>query len=191
MFKFFAVLSRMKYIDRWVLMRNVRKENICEHSHQTAVLAHALAIIANERFGEHIDADKCAVIALYHDASEIVTGDLPTPIKHNTYIEESYAKMEDNAKRILLDRLPEEMRPGYRELLYAESTFPEEWRYVKAADVLSAYIKCIEEMNAGNKEFSVAKKSIYKKLEKNDLPALKYFMDEFLPAFSETVDEQS
>ncbi len=190
MFKFFAVLARLKYIDRWVLMRSVRRENVCEHSHQTAVLAHALAKIGRDRFGAGVDPDKAAVIAVYHDATEIITGDLPTPIKHNTVIEKSYGQMEDGAKQILLKKLPEDMKPEYTSILYAEEEFPEEYRYVKAADVLSAYIKCTEELSAGNREFAVAEKTIAQKLKTMDLPALKYFEEEFLPAFSRTVDEQ-
>ena len=188
MHTFFAVINRMKYINRWGLMRNTEKENLQQHSHETAVIAHALATIANKRFGENINAEKAAVLALYHDASEIVTGDLPTPIKYGTpQLRKSYGQMEDHAKKILLKRLPDYLKPVYEDILDSESA--PEWPYVKAADTLSAYIKCVTEKSAGNAEFSAAEKNIYKKLESNPLPALHVFMEEFLPAYGKTLDE--
>ncbi|MBQ1861902.1 MAG: 5'-deoxynucleotidase [Clostridia bacterium] len=188
MHTFFSVINRMKYINRWGLMRNIEKENLQQHSHETAVLAHALATIANERFDAGINADRAAVLALYHDASEIVTGDLPTPIKYGTpELRNSYAKKEEHAKNILINRLPDYLKPVYTDILDSESA--PEWPYVKTADTLSAYIKCVTEIKAGNTEFSAAEKNIYKKLEKNPLPALHVFMEEFLPAYGRTLDE--
>ena len=188
MHTFFAVINRMKYIARWGLMRNTERENIQQHSHETAVLAHALAVIANERFGAGVNADRAAVLAIYHDASEIITGDMPTPVKYGTAeLRKSYGKMENYAKEILLKRLPDYLKPTYKDLLYSESS--PEWPYVKAADTLSAYIKCVNELNAGNSEFSAAEKNIYRKLEANPLPALRVFMEEFLPAYGKTLDD--
>lgn len=188
MYTFFSVINRMKYITRWGLMRNVEKENIQQHSHETAVLAHALALIANERFGENVNAERAAVLALYHDASEIVTGDMPTPIKYGSpLLRKSYAEIEDQAKSILVNRLPDYLKPTYEKILDAENA--PEWPYVKAADTLSAYIKCVCELNAGNKEFVSAEKRILKKLKDNPLPSLQVFIEEFLPAYYQTLDE--
>lgn len=170
-------------------MRNVEKENIQQHSHEAAVLAHALALIANERFAADVNAERAAVLAIYHDASEIVTGDMPTPIKYGSpTLRKSYAQIEEQAKKILIKRLPEYLQPQYEKILDSESA--PEWPYVKAADTLSAYIKCVSEINAGNREFITAEKKLYKKLEENPLPALKIFMEEFLPAYSQTLDDQ-
>ena len=188
MHTFFAVINRMKYIARWGLMRNVEKENIQQHSHETAVLAHALALIANERFAADVNAERAAVLAIYHDASEIITGDMPTPIKYGSpTLRQSYAQIEEQAKKILVKRLPEYLQPHYEKILDSESA--PEWPYVKAADTLSAYIKCVSEINAGNQEFSTAERKLYAKLKSNELPALKVFMEEFLPAYSQTLDE--
>jgi len=190
MYNFFAVINRMRYINRWGLMRNVEPENIQGHSHETAVLAHALAVIANERFSAGIDEGKVAVFALYHDATEVITGDMPTPVKYGSNVmRKSYAAIEEQAKSILIKRLPPYLQDRYSEILDAEST--PEYAYVKAADTLSAYIKCVNEINAGNIEFKTAEKRIYKKLEECPLPAMKIFMEEFLPAYTLTLDEQS
>lgn len=149
---FFAYLSRMRFIQRWALMRNTAPENVQEHSHQVAVLAHALAVIRNEKFGGHADAGAVAVAALYHDASEILTGDMPTPIKYdNPAIRKAYKEVEAVAEEKLLHMLPEEFQPVYAPILTV--TDPETERLVKAADKLSAYIKCVEELKAGNSEF--------------------------------------
>ena len=149
---FFAYLSRMRFIQRWALMRNTAPENVQEHSHQVAVLAHALAVIRNEKFGGHADAGAVAVAALYHDASEILTGDMPTPIKYdNPAIRKAYKAVEAVAEEKLLHMLPEEFQPVYAPILTV--TDPETERLVKAADKLSAYIKCVEELKAGNSEF--------------------------------------
>ena len=186
---FYAIISRMKYIFRWGLMRNVTQENLLEHSHQTAILAHALATIENERCGGSVNADKAAVLALYHDSAEIITGDLPTPIKNlSPELSKSYDKAEQTAYKLLLSRLPEDLRGSYAKILDYKKD--ELYPYVKAADLLSAYIKCIQELDAGNKEFKTAKESLGKKLEAFPLPSLKIFMEEFLPSFVQTLDQQ-
>ena len=150
---FFAYMARMRFIQRWALMRNTAPENVQEHSHQVAVLAHALAVIRNEKFGGQVDAGAVAVAALYHDASEILTGDMPTPIKYdNPVIQRAYKDVEAVAERKLVDFLPPELREVYRPILTV--TDPEVEQLVKAADKLSAHIKCLEELKAGNTEFS-------------------------------------
>ena len=185
---FFAYISRMRFIQRWALMRNTAPENVQEHSHQTAVLAHALAVIRNEKFGGHVDAGAVAAAALYHDASEILTGDMPTPIKyHNPAIRSAYKDVEAVAERKLLDMLPEELRGAFAPAL--TDVDPEVRRLVKAADKLSAYIKCVEELKAGNAEFKKAAEQTRMALVKMDLPELDYFMERFLPAFELTLDE--
>ena len=151
---FFAYISRMRFIQRWALMRNTAPENVQEHSHQVAVLAHALAVIRNERFGGRVDAGAVAAAALYHDASEILTGDMPTPIKYdNPAIRKAYKDVETVAEEKLLHMLPQEFRPVYALILHPDA---ETEQLVKAADKLSAYIKCVEELKAGNNEFREA-----------------------------------
>lgn len=185
---FFAYISRMRYIPRWALMRNSFSENVQEHSHMVAVLAHALAVIRNEVFGGSIDAGEVAVYALYHDATEIITGDMPTPIKYyNPEIKNSYRKVERVAADKLLSLLPEELRATYRPVLYSED--PEIHRIVKAADKLSAYIKCVEELKAGNNEFKLAAEQTYRALADMRLPELDYFLAHCLDSFSMTLDE--
>ena len=185
---FYALISRMKYIDRWALMRNTQPENIQEHSHQVAVLAHALALIQNHYFGGHVDEGKVAVAALYHDATEIITGDMPTPIKYfNDTIRDSYKEVERAAADRLLAMLPRELREEYEPLL--KESDEEVRAIVKAADKLSAYLKCVEELKAGNDEFRLAKEQTYAALTDNPLPALQYFIDRFLPSFELTLDE--
>ena len=187
-YNFFPMIARMKYITRWGLMRNTNPENIQEHSHMVAVLAHALAVIHNEKFGGQVDAGAVAVAALYHDASEILTGDLPTPIKSdNPDIQGAYKSVEAMAERRLLSMLPEEFRPTYEEALTIPD--PEVRALVKAADKLSAYLKCVEERKAGNVEFRSAEEQTYAALRENPLPALDYFMERFLPGFQLTLDE--
>lgn len=185
---FFALISRMKYIDRWALMRNTETENIQEHSHQVAVLAHALALIANQRFGAQLDPGRVAVAALYHDATEIITGDMPTPVKYyNSTLRDSYKQVEAAAADRLLSMLPPELRPEFEP--YLRESDPEIHAYVKAADKLSAYLKCVEEGKAGNSEFRLAKEQIWAALMDKPLPALQYFIDQFLPSFELTLDE--
>ena len=185
---FFALISRMKYIDRWALMRNTETENIQEHSHQVAVLAHALAVIANQRFGAQLDPGRVTVAALYHDATEIITGDMPTPVKYyNSTLRDSYKQVEAAAADRLLSMLPPELRPEFES--YLRESDPEIHAYVKAADKLSAYLKCVEEVKAGNSEFRLAKEQTWAALMDKPLPALQYFIDQFLPSFELTLDE--
>ena len=185
---FFAYIDRMRYIERWALMRNSVRENIQEHSHQVAVLAHALAVIRNEFFGGQVDAGAVAAAALYHDAGEILTGDMPTPIKYdNPAIQGAYRDVEKMAEQKLLGMLPQELREVYAPIL----TVPDEEtrRLVKAADKLSAHIKCLEELKAGNEEFRQAARQTAEALESYDMPELRYFREHFLGSFQLTLDE--
>lgn len=185
---FFALISRMRYIGRWGLMRNSLPENIQEHSHMVAVIAHSLAVIGRDIFGKSTDPEKCAAAALYHDASEILTGDMPTPIKYrNEAIKNSYKEIEQSANIKLLSFLPEELKGSFAPLLIQEDT--DICAYVKAADKLSAYIKCIEERKAGNNEFVSAEAQILSVLKQSPLPEVEYFMLKFIPAFELTLDE--
>ena len=185
---FFAYISRMRFIQRWALMRNTAPENVQEHSHQVAVLAHALAVIRNQYFAGQVDPGAVAVAALYHDASEILTGDMPTPIKYdNPDIQRAYKDIEAVAERKLLSMLPEDLRADYDEVITIPD--PEIRALVKAADKLSAYLKCVEELKAGNTEFRKAKEQTYAALCQNPIPALRYFMDHFLEGFELTLDE--
>ena len=186
---FFAYISRMRYIGRWSLMRNSLPENIQEHSHMVAVIAHALGVIRRDVFGVPCDPNEAAAVALYHDASEILTGDLPTPIKyHSADIRGAYQQVEELACRKLLATLPEALRPPYEELLTGE-TQARLHDLVKAADKLSAYIKCIEERKAGNNEFLSAEKQCRAILEASPLPEVAYFLEHFIPAFELNLDE--
>ncbi len=185
---FFAMLSRMKYINRWGLMRNTVAENIQEHSHQVAVLAHALAVIQNRFFGGQVDPGAVAVAALYHDASEILTGDMPTPIKYdNPDIQAAYKQVESMAEQKLLSMLPEELRADFDDVVTIPD--PEVHALVKAADKLAAYLKCVEEVKAGNTEFRLAKQQTFAALNRSPIPALQYFMEHFLAGFELTLDE--
>ena len=185
---FFPMIARMRYINRWGLMRNTQPENIQEHSHMVAVLAHALAVIENEKFGGQVDPGTVAVAALYHDASEILTGDMPTPIKYdNPDIQSAYKAVEATAEQKLLSMLPEDLRGEFEEAVTIPD--PQVRALVKAADKLSAYLKCVEERKAGNAEFRSAEEQTYAALRDNPLPALDYFMDRFLPGFQLTLDE--
>ena len=185
---FFAYVSRMRFIQRWALMRNTAPENVQEHSHQVAVLAHALAVIRNEKFGGTVDPGQVAVAALYHDASEILTGDMPTPIKYdNPAIRKAYKDVEAVAEGKLLAMLPEELHGVYAPIL--TPTDPEVIRLVKAADKLSAYIKCVEELKAGNNEFREAAAQTRKALETYELPEVGYFLETFMDSFALTLDE--
>lgn len=198
---FFAALARMKYIDRWALMRASRRENLSEHAAEVAILAHALCEIGNLRHGRQLNAERAAVIGLFHDASEIITGDMPTPVKYgSTALREAYHAAEERATESLLARLPKDLAAVYAPLLgivtAAEEGGAEElylWRLVKAADKLSAYIKCLEEESAGNTEFRTAKKTIEAELEKlaGELPELRDFMENCLPPYGNTLDELS
>ena len=185
---FFAYISRMRFIQRWALMRNTAPENVQEHSHQAAVLAHALAVIRREKFGGTVDPGLVAAAALYHDASEILTGDMPTPIKYdNPAIRSAYKHIETVAEGKLLAMLPEELRSAYAPVF--TDVDPEVERLVKAADKLSAYVKCVEELKAGNTEFREAAAQTRRALEAFGLPEVDYFMATFLESFSLTLDE--
>ena len=187
--RFYAVMSRMKYIYRWGLMRNTRPENLSEHSLEVAQIAHALALLNNRRFGGNADPNATAVAAMYHDTSEILTGDLPTPIKYrNDEIKTAYKQIEAAAEKQLTDLLPEDFKDAFR-AVYAPDE--EVARLVKAADKISALIKCTEEQNSGNREFDEAKKSVLQAIADLHCPEADLFLQEFMPAFSLTLDEQS
>ncbi len=185
---FFAYLFRMRYIARWALMRNTRTENVEEHSYEVAVLAHALAVIGRDVFHKEIDPDQAAVTALFHDAPEIITGDMPTPVKyHNPSLQNAYKQVEAAAQDRLLSMLPPELVPAYEPLVRESDRKVR--RYVKAADKLSAYIKCVEELKAGNSEFKKAAEQTMAALKDMGMEELEYFTEKFLPAFSLTLDE--
>ncbi len=187
---FFAMLSRMKYINRWALMRNTRAENICEHSHDVAVLAHALALLHNNRFGGKADVQACVMLSLYHDAPEILTGDLPTPVKYdNPVIRDAYKQVETVSAEKLISLLPTDLKDEYRRWLLPDATYEIERRLVKAADKLAALVKCIEEGKQGNHEFDKARLSTEKSLRDMKLQAVDCFLEEFLPAYELTLDE--
>ena len=190
-YSFFAYLSRMRYISRWGLMRNTFQENIQEHSHMVAVLAHALAVIRRDVLGKQADPGLAAAAALYHDAPEILTGDLPTPIKYySPDIRDAYKQVEKVSADKLAAMLPQELRPAFAPLL-RENYDPDTRALVKAADKLSAYIKCVEELKAGNAEFRQAAEQTLEALKGYGLPEVDYFMERFLPAFGLTLDELS
>lgn len=189
---FFAMVNRMKLIDRWALMRNTSKENIAEHSHSVAVIAHALALIGNKKFGKNYDAQRAALLALYHDTTEVITGDMPTPVKYyNDSIKNVYKDIEHIAGERLLDMLPKEFKADYRPFFEAEESDRELWALVKAADKISALIKCIEEHRMGNLEFETALKAQEEKIKSIDLPEVEYFSEHFLPAYYLTLDEHT
>lgn len=190
--RFFAVVSRMKYINRWALMRNTITENISEHSLETAFIAHALALIRNERFGGNVNAERCALLAMFHDTTEIITGDLPTPIKYySKEIKGAYDEVEEKAKNTLISYLPEDMKKYYEPLLVRTEEEAELWQLVKGADKLSALIKCIEERKMGNTDFASAEKATLELIEKLNIPEVDVFMEEFIPAYDLTLDEQA
>ena len=188
-YDFFAYLSRMKYIKRWALMRSISEENIMEHSLQVTEIAHAIALIKNEMFGGSVDHYKVMCLAAYDETSEVITGDLPTPIKYfNAQINSAYKDLEDLAGEKLIEKLPEELKPLYREFILADKD-TEEYKIMKAADRISAYIKCVEEVKSGNKEFVKAKESIGKDIKSINDEAVKYFIKNILPSFEKTLDE--
>ena len=187
MYNFFAYMARMKYITRWSLMRNSVPENIQEHSHMVAVLSHALAVIRREVFGGNADPEACACAALFHDATEIFTGDLPTPIKYfDPEIRQAYHRVEDAAAEKLLGLLPEELQGAYEPLL--RETDADMRKIVKAADKLAAYLKCREELAAGNSEFADAEKETLEALRAMDMPEVEWFLENFAGAFGLTLD---
>lgn len=188
-YHFFAFLSRMKHITRWGLMRNTKTENIQEHSLQVSMLAHALAVIKNTYFNGDVNPDRVMVLAVYHDANETLTGDLPTPIKYfNPSIQSAYRALEDISKDKLLSMLPDELISTYQSILFFDEA-SEEGKIVKAADRLSAYIKCLEEEKAGNSEFKKAAEATLKRIMEMQLPEVEYFMEHFIPGFKLTLDE--
>lgn len=192
MSNFFAMVNRMKLIDRWALMRNTSKENIAEHSHNVAVIAHALCLIGNKKFGKNYDAERCAVLALYHDVTEVITGDMPTPVKYyNEEIKSVYKDVEKTAGNRLLAMLPDEFKADYKPFFEQKDEDKELWKIVKAADRIDALLKCIEECRMGNKEFEIAKQSQQKIVDEIDMEEVKYFKEEFLPAYSLTLDEHT
>ena len=187
--KFYAYLDRMKFIKRWQLMRSTREENIMEHSHQVAVLTHALAVIENKVYGGNINVERAVLYALYHEVSEVMTGDMPTPVKYfNGQLHGEYAKVEQLAVDRIAATLPEPVKGEIHPYLQADKDC-EEYTFVKAADKLSAYLKCLEELRSGNAEFVQAKKTIEKALHEKKMRAVEYFFEHFIPAFSLTLDE--
>lgn len=192
MSKFFAIISRMKYINRWGLMRNTINENISEHSLETAFIAHLLAVLRNKRHGGDVDAERCALLAMYHDVSEIITGDLPTPVKYyNKTIKDAYSIVEKNAENQLLSYLPDDIRDVYSDLIGHKESDKELWTLIKAADKISALIKCTEELSMGNKDFEKAYNSTLESIKALGVPEADEFLDEFMPAYSLTLDEQA
>lgn len=191
-YHFFAMLSRMKYINRWSLMRNTNKENISEHSLEVAKIAHALAVISNQRFGGNVNADRAAVLGVFHDAPEILTGDMPTPIKYySKQIHEAYSQVEDDACNALLEMIPQDLREEYKPFFFKQEQDRQLWKYVKAADKISAYIKCVEEAKAGNRDFDKAAKANLDAINGLDMPEVKCFMDDFMESYSLTLDEMN
>ncbi|MBR1968596.1 MAG: 5'-deoxynucleotidase [Clostridia bacterium] len=189
MYKFFAFLNRMKYIKRWSLMRSVREENIMEHSQQVAVIAHALALLNNKIFGGSVDVNSVVLLAQYHEVGEVITGDLPTPIKYfNPEIKSAYKDLEKGASERLLNMLPETLKGEYERYILPDEN-SEEYKLVKCADRLAAYLKCVEEVKAGNSEFKKAKTSIGNELKALKRPEVDYYLKEFAPAYDLSLDE--
>lgn len=185
---FFALFSRMKYIDRWSLMRNTDAESLSQHSFDVSAIAHALAVIGNRRLGKNYDTGKIALTGMYHDMPEIITGDMPTPVKyHNAEIREAFGSIEKAAQRSLLNTLPEDLREDYREYLIPDET-NENYRLVKAADKISALLKCMLEERGGNSEFTRAKEATEKSLHDMNCPEAEIFLEEFLESFSLVLD---
>ncbi len=187
---FFAMMSRMKYIDRWALMRNSRNENLSEHSLEVSMIAHALAVIGNSSLGKKLDTGKAAVLGLYHDATEIITGDMPTPVKYyNKEIRNTYKAIERRASETLLGMLPEKMQDSYREIFEKQEEDSYLWKLVKAADKLSAYIKCVEEEQTGNLEFVKAKEQTLIHIRQMEIPEADLFLEYFMDAYGKNLDE--
>lgn len=188
---FFAIISRMKYIDRWALMRNTHSENLSEHSLDNAIIAHALAVIRNRRFGGRVNPERAALLAIFHDVPEVITGDMPTPVKYfSNEIRSAYAEVENAAENQLLALLPDDLRNEYAPLIAHEGEDAELLKIVKCADKLSALIKCIEEEKACNREFSAARASTEQAIRDMGLPEGMEFLEKFIPPFMLTLDEQ-
>lgn len=191
-YNFFAMVNRMKYIDRWALMPNANKENIAEHSHSVAVIAHALALIGNREFGKNYNPERVALLALYHDTTEVITGDMPTPVKYyNDEIKSVYKDIEETAGDRLLKMLPDDYKQDYVPLFHKSDEDKQLWKLVKAADKISALVKCIEENRMGNREFDIALKSQEQKIADIDMPEVKFFSEHFLKAYYLTLDEHT
>ncbi len=189
---FFAHLARMKLIQRWPLMRSVSTENVSEHSLQVAFVAHALALIKNKKFGGNVNAERVALLAMYHDSSEVLTGDLPTPVKYyNPDIAKEYKKIEAAAEQKLLSMLPEEFHDDFAPFLLSHSAHEADAKIVKQADSVCAYLKCLEELSAGNHEFALAKKRLEVTLQERHTPEMDYFLTTFAPSFELSLDEIS
>lgn len=187
---FFAFAARTKYINRWALMRNTRYETLSEHSAEVAEVAHALAVLGNERLNKSYNCERAALLGLYHDLPEIITGDLPTPVKYfSEETKSAYKAVEKSASAQLLSMLPDDLRGNYEPLFKKKADDKELWRLVKAADKICAYLKCIEERNAGNREFFEAEKSTLKALTKLECPEAKIFLEEFVPSYEKTIDQ--
>lgn len=187
---FFALAFRQKYIKRWGLMYNISEETLSEHACEVAMVAHALALIGNRIYAKSYNADRIALLGVFHDVPEVYTGDLPTPIKYfNTTSKESYREIEKKAIETLLAKLPGELVQDYREMFYYEEKDPDAKRLIKSADKICAYIKCLDEERCGNNEFSSAKKTLLASLEELDCIEARYFMDNFLSSFNMTLDE--
>ena len=190
MFHFFSFMAKMKHIKRWGLMRNIREENVMEHSLQAAMIAHALAVIKNRLYGGSVNAEHVMAVAVYHESGEVITGDLATPIKYfNPEIKAAYGEIEKVAEKKLVAMLPEEIKGEYEKLIAGREDDKEVYALVKAADKICAYLKCVEEMSAGNMEFEKAQKAVLAAIEKLGMPEVEYFMKTFVPSFSLTLDE--
>lgn len=191
---FFAYMYRLRYIERWSLMRNTVKENVAEHSFHVAILTHVLCTIANEVFDRQVPTDRIVSMALFHDATEVFTGDIPTPVKHhNPKILSNFREIEQMAAERLMDMIPEKLRSVYEPLIETKkaSAEPELKKYVKAADLLDAYLKCVTELSAGNKEFGSAKKQIEQSIQDLNMPELAFFLEHLAPSLEKTLDELS
>lgn len=189
---FFAHLARMKLIQRWPLMRSVSTENISEHSLQVAFVAHALAIIKNKKFGGNTNPERIAILAMYHDTSEVLTGDLPTPVKYyNPEIAKEYKKIEAAAEHKLLSLLPDEFQEDFKPFLISNAAHEGDAQIVKQADSICAYLKCLEELSAGNHEYALAKKRLDETLRERKTPEMDYFLHTFAPSFELSLDEIS
>jgi len=187
---FFAYLSKMRFVTRWGLMRNTFVENLQEHSLQVAVVAHALAVIRNRRFGGSVRPERAATLALFHDAGEVITGDIVSPIKHfNPKIRQAHAEIEEVARQRLHGMLPDALREEYRPLLFPDGADAEEWDLVHAADKLCAYLKCLEELRAGNEDFAKAAQALERGVRALPQPEVAWFLDRFAPSFRMTLDE--
>lgn len=189
---FFAYVYRLRYIERWSLMRNTMRENVAEHSYHVCVLTHALCTIANEIFGRDVPTDRVVSLALFHDVTEVITGDIPTPVKHhNKEILHNFREIEEVAADRLTAMIPDELRHVYQPIITGKRSMDGYRIYVKAADLLDAYLKCTSELLAGNREFTVAKRQIEQSIRELDMPEVDYFLKHFAPSFEKTLDEMS